>query len=367
MAYFSSLFEPLVVGGKLSLKNRLVMAPMTTTAGEADGSFSDQEVAYLARRGAAGIALIMTPACYCHKSGHSFERQVACDSDRLVVSLARCAEAINRTGAASFLQIHHGGNAAKERLSGTPPLAPSAVHNRRVTSEMPRALRDDEIWMLVEAFARAAGRAQKAGFSGIELHGANTYLFQQFFSPYTNRRTDQWGTQSWENRTRFAVEVVKAVRTEVGASYPISYRVSPEEPEPEGYSTHDAVQLMQTLIPLGVDIVHVSSWEYGVSVRNDLPTDSNPTKSVREGLAREVPVVGVGGIRRPEQAQRVLDDAVDLVAMGQELLLDADWAVKVRRGDVDQLRVSATTREEVQALEIPELMKPYAERFFLTQ
>ncbi|MDX9856898.1 MAG: tRNA-dihydrouridine synthase [candidate division Zixibacteria bacterium] len=366
MAHWPALFEPLQVGRKLRLDNRLVMAPMTTTAGEVDGSFSDQEIAYLARRGRSGIGLVMTPACYCHKSGHSFERQVGCDRDELRGSLARCAESINRTGAASFLQIHHGGNAARQQLCGAQPVAPSAVHNRRGTSELPRALTGAEIENLIESFAGAAARAKAAGFSGIELHGANTYLFQQFFSPFTNKRDDEWGAGTWVNRVRFASEVVKAVRQAVGDEYPVSFRVSPEEPDPDGYSTYDAIKLLKALVPLGVDIVHVSSWDYGVGVRGDYPNHTHPTKLIRESLPAEVPVIGVGGIQRPEQAQRVLDDGIDMVAIGRGLLLDADWAAKVRDGREGSIRKSASTTEEVYGLDIPVLMKPYAARFFVT-
>jgi 2,4-dienoyl-CoA reductase-like NADH-dependent reductase (Old Yellow Enzyme family) len=338
---------------------------MTTTAGEEDGSFSDQEIAYLKRRAEAGIGLIMTPACYVHKSGHAFERQVGCDRDELMGSLTACAKAINEAGAASFLQIHHGGNAAKLAYTGRAPLAPSAVKNRRGTSEMPKELSEAEIEMLIDAFADAAERARGAGFTGIEIHGANTYLFQQFFSRYTNRRTDKWGTQSFENRSRFAREVVKAVRNRVGHDYPIAYRLSPEEEEPDGYTTEEAIELLQAILPLGVDIVHVSTWEYGKGIHTE-GTGTHPTSMIRDALPKDVPVIGVGGVRRPDQALRVIEDGVELVALGQELLLDAEWAKKVASGDLDSIVTSVSTREEIDRLELPERMKDYVARFFIS-
>ena len=351
---YEPLFEQFRLNESLALPNRLVMAPMTTTSGEEDGSFSKQEIAYLARRAET--------ACYCHKSGHSFERQVGCHSDAMLPALTRCAQAINERGAASFLQIHHGGNAAKERFSGQQPVAPSAVHNRRGTSELPRALTEGEIEEIIIAFAASARRAQQAGFTGIELHGANTYLFQQFFSPFTNKRTDKWGCQNWENRCRFASEVVRSLRESVGPDYPISYRVSPEEEEPDGYSTYDAIELLERLVALGVEIVHVSSWEYGTGLRNDWPTGSHPTKLIRDKL--QIPVIGVGKIRHPDQALRVLDDGVGLVAMGRELLFDADWATKVRSGDIESIKMKVESKDEIKSLEIPERMVPYVERFW---
>jgi 2,4-dienoyl-CoA reductase-like NADH-dependent reductase (Old Yellow Enzyme family) len=363
---WDSLFIPLDIGGKIRLSNRLVMAPMTTTAGEEDGSFSDQEIAYLRRRAGAGIGLIITPACYVHKSGHAFERQVGCHHDGLIDSLSRCARAINEAGAASFLQIHHGGNAAKQAFTGRPPLAPSPVKNRRGTSELPQQLSETEIVELIDAFAAAAERAHKAGFTGVEIHGANTYLFQQFFSPYTNRRTDRWGTQTFENRCRFACEVVRAVRARVGHEYPIAYRISPEEEHPDGYTTEEAIKLLLAILPLGVDIVHVSSWEYGKGLYT-AESNTHPTKMIRDTLPKEVPVIGVGAIRHPNQALRVLNDGVELVALGQQLLLDADWAEKVRNGREPDIIATVSSREQIDRLELPDRMKDYVARFFLPQ
>lgn len=375
------LFEPLVISDKLTLRNRLVMAPMTTTAGELDGSFSPEEIAYLERRAQDGIGLIMTPACYCHKSGHSFERQVGCQTDEMLGSLARCADAINRHGAASFLQIHHGGNAARSEFSGQTPLAPSAVASRRGGNELPRELTEDEIWMIVESFAKGAGRAKKAGFTGIEIHGANTYILQQFFSPFTNKRTDRWGGERvcskcnehqahdsidichrLENRSRFAREIARAVRRQVGPEYPICYRISPEEPDPDGYSTRDAIELLKMLIADGVDMVHVSTWEYGIGIRNDYSQNSHPSKMIRDAFPSHIPVIGVGSIATPIQAMRVLDDGLDLVALGRILLLNADWATKVRTGQADNLRMKLTSENERQTLDIPSRMREYTRR-----
>lgn len=379
MTNYAPLFEPLRINDTLTLKNRLVMAPMTTVSGNPDGSFSDAEIKYLANRAGSEIGLVMTPACYCHKSGHSFDNQVGCHDDAMLPSLARCAEGINRHGAASFLQIHHGGNAAQSKFTGRSPMAPSAVMNRRGSSELPQAMTENEIWEIIGAFARAAGRAKKVGFTGVELHGANTYLFQQFFSPFTNKRTDKWGgdlrcdrcdrhefhdrlelCHRLENRARFAIEVIKAVRAEVGPEYPISYRLSPEEPDPDGYSTHDAIQLLDVLIPLGIDIVHVSSWEYGVGMRHDYPETTHPTKMIRDSVS--VPVIGVGGILEPTQGMRVLNDGVDMVALGRALLLNADWGKKVKSGESNKIRTHLRSESERAILDIPEPMREYTRR-----
>lgn len=359
---YAALFEPLKVG-PLSLRNRLVMAPMTTISGEPDGSFSDDEIAYLGQRSTGGLGMVLTPACYCHKSGHAFERQVGCHSDDMHDSLSRCAETIKKGGAAAVLQIHHGGNAAKEIYSRRPPMAPSAVHNRRETSELPQAMTVDEIRMISDSFASAALRAKRAGFDSIELHGANTYLFQQFFSPFTNKREDDYGCQSIENRSRFAREVIVAVRQAVGRDYPLFYRISPEEPEPDGYSTSDTIELLKLLVPLGLDLIDVSSWEYGKSLRNDLPEGSHPTLEIKKAFP-EIPVIGVGNIFYPEQAIEVLNEGVDLVALGRALLLNHDWVSHVKNDTPEKIKIMLGSEQEREQLQIPTRMKEYTKRFF---
>ncbi|PWB76334.1 hypothetical protein C3F09_00670, partial [candidate division GN15 bacterium] len=203
----------------------------------------------------------------------------------------------------------------------------------------------------------------------------------QFFSPFTNKRTDQWGgdlrcdrcdrhelhdrmelCHRLENRARFAAGVITAVRSEVGPEYPISYRVSPEEPDPDGYSTHDIIQLLGLLIPHGIDLVHVSSLQYGVGLRNDHSPDTHPTKMIRDSIS--VPVIGVGSIRHPDQALRVLDDGVPLVAIGRGLLLDADWVTKVKSGRESEIRTKLNSDDDLQSLEIPSPMKEYVGRRF---
>jgi 2,4-dienoyl-CoA reductase-like NADH-dependent reductase (Old Yellow Enzyme family) len=358
---YSLLFDTVDLP-QIKLKNRLVMAPMTTISGETDGSFSSQEIIYLSQRAEGGIGMIITPACYVHKSGHAFERQVGCHSDDMIPSLSRCAEAINKYGSASVLQTHHGGNAAKKALSGCQPLAPSAVQNRRGTSEMPAAMTEEDIGMLISSFARAAGRAKQAGFTGIEIHGANTYLLQQFFSPYTNKRDDRWGG-SFENRIRFGCEVVKEIRAEVGRHYPIIYRISPEEEAPLGYSTFDTIKFLESLVAYGIDIIHVSSWNFPDNLRQDIPEGTNPTTLIKNAFP-EIPVIGVGGIMTPDQALDVIKQGIDFVAMGKVLMLEKDWANKVQNGESDKIRMRITSEEDRQSLDIPDRMKEYSRHFF---
>ena len=366
---YSKLFQPADLT-KIYIKNRLVMAPMTTVSGERDGSFSEQEIHYLAQRAQDGIGTIISPACYSHTSGQAFARQVGCNNDNLLDSLSRTAEAINKHGAVSFLQIHHGGNAAKEIYTNQKPFAPSSGKNRIGKSELAQAMTENDILMIIESFAQAAGRAKKAGFSGIELHGANTYLLQQFFSPYTNKRNDSWGgdvslpgRNRLENRSRFSRELLKAVRAEVGDAYPIAYRISPEESEPFGYSTQDTIDFLKIIVPYGIDIIHVSSWDFHANLRNDIPQGTNPTYMIKTAFPY-MPVIGVGGIMTPQQAVDVLNQGIEFVALGKILMLEKDWVKKIENNEIDLIRRKISSEKERQELDIPDLMKEYSKNFF---
>ena len=230
---------------------------------------------------------------------------------------------------------------------------------------------EGEIWDTIESFAKAAARAKQAGFTGIEIHGANTYLLQQFFSPFTNKRNDQWGgdvnlpgRNQLENRSRFSREILKAIRAEVGDDYPIAYRISPEEAEPFGYSTKDTIDFLKILVPYGIDIIHVSSWGYHENLRNDIPQGSNPTYMIKTSFPY-MPVIGVGGVSLPKQALEILEQGIEFVALGKILMLEKDWVKKVLSGDIDLIQTELHSESDREQLAIPKRMKEYSKRFFI--
>ena len=189
-----SLFSPLrlPVSG-VELPNRLLMAPMTTYSGHPDGTISDGEVAYLRRRAAGGFGAIITAACYVDRAGQGFVGQWGCDREERLPSLQRAADAIRSAGAVAILQIHDAGRMSDPQILEGPPRSASAVAALRPGALLPRPLSHAEVLASIAAFAAAARRAVQAGFHGVEIHGANTYLPQQFFSPHSNRRDDAWG------------------------------------------------------------------------------------------------------------------------------------------------------------------------------
>lgn len=311
--------------GGLTLRSRWVVAPLTTYSSLPDGTISPDELPYLERRSAAGYGLVISAACYVHPSGHAFDGQWGCEHDGRIPSLASGAEAIHRGGALAALQIHHGGRQCPSRHVGTPWSA-SAIPAERPNAETPRAMTIAEIDEVIEAFGQAARRGLEAGFDAIEIHGANTYLLQQFVSRHSNRRDDEYG----QDRLRFSREVVRSVRAQAGPAV-VGYRLSPEEIETPGIRISDTEALISMLIDEGVDFIHLSLREAGMpSLVGDF--DEPVLTRLSRLIAGRVPIIGVGKVQSVEDAERCLDLGADLVAVGRAAITEPDFPARLRAG-----------------------------------
>ncbi len=321
----------------ITVPNRLALAPMTTYSSHPDGTVSDAEVEYLRRRAAGGIGTIITAACYVDPAGKGFIGQWGCSDDRFLPSLRRVAEAVREEGGMPLLQIHDAGRMSNPQVIEGAPRAPSPIPAARPDAVTPRAMSTTEIQASIESFAAAAKRAIQAGYYGVEIHGANTYLLQQFFSPHSNCRTDRWGG-NLDKRMRFIIETVQAVRDAVGLEGVVGYRFSPEEVENPGITMDDTLELVDTLTELPLDYLHVSLGNYRQgSLRN--PDDTRPrSQIVLDRVNGDKPVIVVGSITTPEQAIDALHMGAALVGLGRVALYEPDWAAKVRAGQLDELR-----------------------------
>ncbi|MEO5929779.1 MAG: NADH-dependent flavin oxidoreductase [Candidatus Kapaibacterium sp.] len=353
---YAPLFEPLTfLAGDITLKNRLVLAPMTTYSSNLDGTITPEEVEFLRRR-SHGLGMVITAACYVIDHGHAFEGQWSCADDAMIPSLKLAADAIHGAGARAVLQIHHGGRMSPASLLGSAPLAPSAIAALRPGADIPREMTSAEIEETIKAFGRAARRAIQAGFDGVEIHGANTYLLQQFFSPHANHRADSWGG-SIENRAAFPIavleEVQEVVRRNAYRPFSIGYRLSPEEIEEPGITMEDTLQLVEGLVACRLDWLHISTANYFAGSLRDR-ADLRPRASViAERVAGKTMVIGVGSVVTPEEAVRVLEDGPSLVALGRELVIEPEWGTKVLQGDEDSIRTCLPLSGGAESLTIP--------------
>jgi NADPH2 dehydrogenase len=313
------LLDPLEVKG-LTLKNRIVMPPMHTGLASTEGAVTDELVEHYTRRSEA-IGLLIIEHSYVSIDGRLSERQLGIYDNSLVPGLKKLCSSIHSTSTPVVIQITHAGRLASEEITGTSPVAPSPSGDAR-------KLRVGEIEALPETFALAAERAVRAGFDGVEVHGAHGFLLNQFFSPLTNRRRDKYGGPL-ENRMRFPLEVVEKVKEKLGGRL-LLYRLGSDDLDPKGTQIEDSQKFAVKLEEAGVNIIDVSGGLCGsrpAQLQNKqgyfIP-QAHQIKSVTD-----IPIIGVGGITEPEYANKLIQQGqVDLVAVGRQLLTDPDWAKK---------------------------------------
>ncbi|MFB9744482.1 FAD-dependent oxidoreductase, partial [Pseudonocardia sulfidoxydans] len=309
-----------------------------TTWGEVD----QRLIEYHRARARGGIGLIITENTSVDwELGRTVGNPMRIDHDRFRAGLTDLVEAVHNEGAKIAVQLHHTGrqNSQGNTERNEPPIAPTAG----ITSAFgtpPRAIEESEIPGLIDLYAQGARRAVAAGFDAVELHGAHGYLLSQFLSPKTNRRTDDWGGPL-ENRARFALEVVKAVREQVGPDFPVLYRLSLEEPYEGGLSTEDGLAFCELLDPL-VDALDITGGNYDTAMTllpMVAPGSLLPyARAVKERVT--VPVIGVGRLTwlLDDLQKAVGNGELDFVSLGRSQLADPDTVAKTRRGEVGRVR-----------------------------
>ncbi|MHB9327844.1 flavocytochrome c [Phytobacter ursingii] len=357
MSLYSQIFTPFTLPNGTELKNRLLMAPMTTCTGYFDGTVSSELIEYYRER-AGAIGAVIVECCFVDNLGLAFPGAIGIDNDAKVAGLAKIANAIKSKGSKAILQIYHGGRMVDPKLiGGRTPVGPSALAAPRDGAATPVALTTQEVEEMVAKFGDAVRRAILAGFDGVELHGANTYLIQQFYSPNSNQRDDEWGG-SRDNRAKFPLAVLdithKMVRQYADDAFIIGYRFSPEEMEVPGIRFDDTLYLLEKLAARGLDYLHFS---VGATLRPSIVETTDPTPLIEKYVAQrsetlaQVPVMGVGGVVNAADAQDAVDHGYDLIAVGRACIAYPDWADRIMRGETLELFIDSTQRE---ALTIPE-------------
>ncbi len=334
---FTKLFEPGRIGS-LELKNRLVMPPMATNYASKDGSVTQRQIDYYEERAKGGVGLVIVEiSCVDSPVGKGATKQICIDDDRFVPQLSKLAESIKRHGAKAAIQLHHAGRQTSSKLTGHQPVAPSPVP--MPGGEQPGELTLPEIATLVTRFAEAADRAKKAGFDGVEIHGAHGYLISQFLSPLSNRRRDAYGGDV-KRRARFLLEVIKAVRERVGRDYPVWCRLSAMEIGVEDGITLEETQVVaQMAEEAGVDAIHVSAHQVTPARRPPMAQPVCLFVPLAEGIKKvvSVPVITVGRIP-PELGEDVLREGkADFISMGKALLADPHLPQKVAMSRMEDI------------------------------
>lgn len=333
---YATLFQTYTLNNGVTIKNRLVVAPMTHFGSQADGLISDQERTFLSNR-AGDMGMFITAATLVQKDGKAFHGQPEATGEHCLDSLKETAQILQQQGAKAILQIHHGGSKAMDDLlDGLDKISASASeaeHAREATAE--------EVEALIASYAQAADLALRAGFDGVEIHGANTYLIQQFYSAQSNRRNDQWGG-SLENRMRFPLAVIDAVvavrEKHQRDDFIIGYRFSPEEPGDDGLTMTETGALIDALVQKPLQYLHVSLWEFDKKIRRGGDTAQTRMQFIHERINGKLPLIGVGNLFTADQILAAYETGwAEFIALGKTVMINPHIATQIREGREDEI------------------------------
>ncbi|WP_017728826.1 NADH-dependent flavin oxidoreductase [Halalkalibacterium ligniniphilum] len=348
-ANYKQIFQPFTFRSGVEVKNRVLMAPMTNFSSKENGEVSDEEIAYYQER-AGGVGAVVTACVYVTKDGKGFPGEFSADDDSLLPSLKRLASSIQEKGAKAILQIFHGGRMSPpELLPDGQPISASAVAAERPDAAVPREMTEEDINRVIKAFGDATRRAIEAGFDGVEIHGANTYIIQQFFSPHSNRRTDKWGG-SLEKRMAFPFavveEVLKNVSTHSTKPFIVGYRLSPEEAENPGITFEDTLALTKELAKFPLDYLHVSVQDFWGGSLRDKEDATSRVVNLQKHVGEQIPIIGVGSLHTPDDVVKALNTGVPLLALGRELIMEPKWMEKVEAGEEGTIRTTLSKQDQ---------------------
>lgn len=340
---FPKLFEPAQIG-KIRLKNRIVMLPMGTAYASVIGEVTQKTIDHYVERARGGVGLIVVG--HCSPFGRRGLNMLVLDADWFMAGHYELVEAVHAAGVPICAQLNHAGSQCHPwALEGQQPVSSSDIACIRLGEyphPKPRPLEEEEIYQIMDRWAAAAGRAKKVGYDMVELHAAHGYLIEQFMSPYTNKRSDEFGG-SLENRMRFAVELLRRVKSVVGENYPVGFRFSAEEFIEGGITVGDSPAMARILEAAGAAYLSVSCGTYDTSQKiNDTMRDPEGWKQyLWEAIKRAVniPVIAGGGLRTPSFCEDILiQGKADFIGLARSLLADPHWANKAREGRSEDIR-----------------------------
>lgn len=345
---YRPLMESFHFKNGMEVKNRIVHAPMTISYSQQDGTVSDELITYYERR-SNGVGMAVTGSTIVTPNSRVFGGELAADHDDKIPSLQRLATTIKKSGAKAILQIFHGGRESSPELVPDSEIVSASAVAKEGLNVIPRALEEKEIGVIIRAFGASTRRAIEAGFDGVEIHGANRFLIQQFFSPYTNQRDDRWGGNI-DKRMAFPLAVVDEVQKVVAeyAKQPflVGYRLSPEEEWTPGITMADTLKLVEVLANKNLDYLHVSLMDFWSKPRRGVEDNRSRMEIIYELVGQRVPVIGVGSIHTPDEALRALQSGVPFIALGRELIIDPDWVEKITLGKENEIRTELTLNDQ---------------------
>lgn len=352
--------ESFKLANGVTVRNRVIMPPTTLRSSYATGAVTDAELRYYQLR-SGGPGMVITEMAYVSGLGKTYVGQIGADSDRQIASLHKLAQTIKAEGALAVLQLSFGGRIAQPAVMPHEEIVgPSALPGHQPGMHTPRAMTDAEIRQSILDFGQATRRAYEAGFDGVELHGANMYLMQQFFSAHANQRTDAWGGSESErmNYGLAVLDEVIRIRNEItDERFIIGYRQSPEEPTEIGIRHSDALRMAKEIVKRPIAYFHLSLKDAFQTPFMD-KTDLEPLYVKYQRILGGIPLFVAGLLRTPAQVEELVQHGVAGAAIGRELIVDPNWVQKVQNSDEKGIRY-ALSPSDMMLLGIPDPLVPW--------
>lgn len=313
----------------VQIRDDVALAPLTNTQSHADGTLGEEELVWLVRRAQGGFGWLSTCAAYVSNEGKAWEGQLGIASEAHLPGLTRLASALRAAGATPIVQLHHAGPHATLAPNGPLGTIDRPGHTRGATHA--------ELAAVVQAFAAAAQRAEQAGFAGVEIHGANGYLFTHFLAPADNPREDEYG-RDLAGRARLLREAVAAVRAAVSPGFAVGVRLSPIDLFAQrGLLLADSVQVARWAVEDGAEFIHLSLRDAACTAPED-PAGPAVARAFRDALPADVPVLAAGGIWTLEDLMRAHEAGVDVGVIGKASIGDPDWPRHMREPGFEPVR-----------------------------
>ncbi len=346
---FKKLFSSIKISN-LEIKNRLVMPPMVRNYASQNGTVTDRYLHHIESIAAGGVGMMILEASFIDPTGKGFVNQLGIDTDKKIEGLKKLVKIAHKYNAKIGPQLYLAGRQTNSRITKTKPLAPSPIACP-VMQEKPKELKINEIQELENKYAQSAVIAQEAGFDFVEIHGAHGYLITQFLSPFTNKRTDEYGG-SEENRFRFLKNIILKTKAILGNDYPIVVRLSADELVEGGLTIEDSVTISQKLEKMGIHALHISAGNYASYAQGMMiPPMAIPKAPLTKYAAKikkavKIPVITVAKIHQPALAEKIINDNnADMIALGRALLADPNWPNKAEKGNIEDINYCITCNQ----------------------
>lgn len=336
---FQELFTPYTIKG-VEIKNRLVVPAMGTNLGNRDGTVSQRLIDYYTARAKGGFGLIVVEGVAVNPTGMCIPNEGHFWDDANIPGMKKLVDAIHSNGAKTILQIHHAGRQTNPGIiGGLQPIAPSRA-SCPVDNSLPREIPTSEVYEIIEQFGDAALRAKKAGFDGVDIHGAHGYLVAQFMSGHANKRIDEFGG-TFEGRMKFPLEIIKNIRKKCGDDFIIGFRLSYNEKVPGGRTLEESLVVAHLLEEAGIDLLDVSIMTYAsteyMSANGALPNGYNQFATEKLKNSVTIPVIAVGRITPAMANDMVRTGKADFIAVGRGSLADPELPNKLMEDRLDEV------------------------------